>query len=115
MQGVYDNLEKQGKIGPYDAQGNPKPGYRAEYPKWIKLADGKSIIVQSQAEELRAIAATPTPEHQLSPLEMERNSLAEKLAAAEARLAAIDKVPQSAVPKPEPEKAAAAQAAVGKK
>ena len=41
--------------GVYDNMSFPTYVFR-EYPKWIKLKDGKAIVVDSQADELRAVA-----------------------------------------------------------
>lgn len=103
MHGAYAALEKAGKIGPNGPDGFQRPGYRAEYPKWVEGPDGKRVVVQSQVEELRLFAEMPqTPaKSELSALEQERDALATKVAQLEATLAAKEGVPNSP-PKAEP-------------
>jgi hypothetical protein len=52
----YKKMEREGIIGPYDANGQPRP-YQ-EYPKWIATEHG-AVIVQSKREELAKIAEMP--------------------------------------------------------
>lgn len=78
---VYERLSHEGKIGPFDAEGRPRP--YCEYPKRITVydADGKASdrIVQNQREELAFAGETvPGIKAQDDPVLLERNRLAEE-------------------------------------
>lgn len=79
MLNVYERLQREGKIGPRDENGVPRPFQ--EFPKRIDLADGSSKIVHSQREELAhagmLAGALAAPD---DPVVGERNRLAQQVA-----------------------------------
>ena len=105
MLNVYERLQREGKIGPRDENGVPRPFQ--EFPKRVDLADGSSKIVYSQREELAyagLIAGKDAPQD--DPVVEERNRLALQVAEMQAanerlreQLASMAKGP--AAPPPE--------------
>jgi hypothetical protein len=89
MLAIYQRLTAEGKIGPFDAEGRPKP-YQ-EYPKMVRDAAGTERIVHSQREEL-AVAADTSVQPSFpadDPLLRERDALAEENEKLRMQLAAI--------------------------
>jgi hypothetical protein len=79
MLNVYERLQREGKIGPRDENGVPRPFQ--EFPKRIDLADGSSKIVLSQREELAfAGQIAGKGAAQDDPVVEERNRLAMQVA-----------------------------------
>ncbi len=74
--GVFAKMEKDGKF--------PKYVYQ-EYPKHVTLKNGKSVIVQSQSEELRMIDEV-VPVANIAKLEADKGNLEKLLAESQARL-----------------------------
>ncbi len=95
MLAIYQKLEKEGKIGPFDAQGRPRP--RIEYPKQMRqpryelvrrpptpsdpqgifdrvLVD-PGVVVHSQREELAFLAEQGQDTTGQDPILDERNDL----------------------------------------
>jgi hypothetical protein len=88
MYDTYKRMQAEGKIGPFDAQGRPRPF--AEYPKLVTNNSGKKVTVNSQREEL-AIAGEAVPGVAIAddPVLLERNRLAQENDDLRAQLAAI--------------------------
>ena len=88
MHELYDHLQKEGITGPFmkvDGKMIPRPNYRAEYPKSVKNADGKIVVVQSLREEAQVAGQAQAPDV-IDPLRSEREALnAESEALAKSR------------------------------
>ena len=88
MYDTYKRMQAEGKIGPFDAMGRPRPF--AEYPKQVRNNAGKAVIVNSQREELaiagEAVAGVAIAD---DPVLLERNRLAQENDDLRAQLAAI--------------------------
>jgi hypothetical protein len=87
MRAIFENMEKQGQIGPFMKQGDtlvPRPNWRAEYPKWVTKADGTKCIVKDVNEEMLAVGQHAPPSDVVDPLAEEKRKLLE---ATEANLA----------------------------
>lgn len=102
--GIFENHKDE----PYQFQ---------EYPKWVKLKDGKTVLVNSQREELtrmdEIMGALPSDD----PLLLERNDLAAKVAELQAQLAKVQeeaKAQGKEPEKPEPPKPSAIAATLAK-
>lgn len=95
MLAIYERMTKEGKIGPFDAQGRPRP-YQ-EYPKAVRDASGQKRVVNSAREELAIAAETGVqPEYATDdPLIAERNALAEENERLRLQLAALAGAPVS--------------------
>ena len=78
MHALYEQLQKDGKTGPFmkgpDDQLVPRPDYQSEYPKWVTDADGKRVIVKDLREEAK-VAGKPQTEVAPDPLAAEREKL----------------------------------------
>lgn len=95
MLAIYERMTKEGKIGPFDAQGRPRP-YQ-EYPKAVRDASGAKRVVNSAREELAIAAETGVqPEYATDdPLIAERNAFAEENERLRLQLAAFAGAPVS--------------------
>lgn len=56
MLATYQRLQAEGKIGPFDAEGRPRPWQ--EYPKRVRSLDGSDRVVNSAREEVALAADT---------------------------------------------------------
>lgn len=85
---MYKRMEREGKIGPFDAEGRPRPWQ--EFPKQVRTADGGRAIVQSAREELAIAAnASPSPNAADDPLVAEKRRLEQENQDLRLQLAAL--------------------------
>ena len=85
MRPIYERMERECKIGPFEMKGGQKvPKPHQEYPKWVQNAAGKRVLVQDLDEEVR-VAAAPNPSDKPDPLAEERRALRKATEAAEAK------------------------------
>ena len=91
MHGVYEALQREGKIGPMRMEdGMLKERPFQEYPKWVVDANGKRVIVRDMKEEITVAGkvATAVPD-ELSP---QREKLANELDALKAERTELDEL-----------------------
>lgn len=86
MHAVYEQLEREGKIGPWvknsEGQLVERPGYRAEYPKWVTDSSGVRRVVKDLKEEIAAVGNAP-PSGLPDPLAAEREKVTDAQSALE--------------------------------
>lgn len=81
------------------------PAYKfVEYPKWVRTADGESLLVHDRREEMDAEIDRGLVKEPASPLAAERDDLALQLAEAQALIAELRsaKAAQAKVESPPP-------------
>lgn len=105
MHDTYARLAKEGKIGPFDAQGVARPFQ--EYPKWVDGntlgPDGKPIRVivdDRRAELAMAAQAAVVLGEAPDPVVAENNELRQQLAAMQAQLDRLGGANPEAEPAP---------------
>jgi hypothetical protein len=89
---IYERLTSEGKIGPFDPEGRPRP--YMEYPKRITVlgADGSKLdkIVGNQREELALLSeSVPGVSLESDPVLVEKNKLAAEVASQRDELAEL--------------------------
>lgn len=91
MHGVYEALQREGKIGPFQMRdGQLAAKDYVEYPKWVRNAEGKSVIVKTLQEEIE-VAGKVAPQAN-DPASVEKSAVLAELETLKAQNAEVEEL-----------------------